>query len=184
MQNPPSAFQLTPWSQSSYNGLQDPTWTVLPVSTLTSSPIHLLVAHSLTASLGLLVLLGIHKACFHLQAFPLAVPSSSILFPHNLLFQVFLFKCYLKNESFRDPIILNDIFILRPPPSHSPSILYFNSPIYLSLLLLSSSNRQNIFLISLVCCLPSLSRMYIMLHDGRDFLLFFCFSCCYIPVLR
>lgn len=122
---------------------------------------------------GLLVLLGIHEACFHFQAFPLAVPSSSILFPHNLLFQIFL-KCYLKNESFRDQIILNDIFVLQPPPSHSPSILYFNSPIYFSLLLLSSSNRQNIF-ISLVCCLPSLSRMYIMLHDGRDFLLFFLF---------
>lgn len=131
---------------------------------------------SLSSSLGgLLALLRIHKTCFHLQAFPHAVPSPSILFPHTLLFQVFLFKCYFKNESFPDQIILNDILIPQPPPSHSPSILYFPSLIYFALLFLSSSDRQNILLISLVCCLPSPPRMYIILHDSKDFLLFFVF---------
>ena len=112
--------------------------------------------HSFSSSLpGLLVLLGIHKAFFHLQAFPLAVLSPGMFFPHTLLFQFFLFKCHLKNESFPDQIILNGIFILQPLPSHSLSILYFLSLTFFPLFVLSSSNRQNILFISLVCCLPS-----------------------------
>lgn len=79
--------------------------------------------HSLSSSYPGFLALRIHKSCFHLQAFPHAVTFPSVLFPHTLLFQVFLFKCYLKNESFPDQIILNDILIPQPSPSHSPTIL-------------------------------------------------------------